>query len=63
MHIISIYQPNDWYKSDKSRIHILALVYASKSFLPMQTHQPHGKAFMSHLETIAIQNPVYVTVL
>ena len=54
-----MYHPDDWYKSNKSRMHILALVYAWKSFLPMN-HQPHSKAFMSHLESIITENPGYV---
>ena len=59
MEVSRLYQPNDWYKSEKSRMHILALVYASKSFLPMESHQPHAKPFMAHLESIAIENPEY----
>ena len=52
------YHPYDWYKSEKSRMHILALVYASKSFLAMK-QQPHSKAFMAHLESIVTENPNY----
>ena len=59
MEVSRLYQPDDWYKSEKSRMHILALVYASKSFLLVESHQPHAKAFMGHLESIATENPEY----
>ena len=57
--ISSIYQPDNWYKSDKSRVYILSLVYAPQSFLPFKPHQPHEKEFMVHLETIAWKKPEY----
>ena len=59
MQVSSIYQPNDWYKSDKPRMFTLPLVYASKSFLPHVAHQPQVKPFMDHLDTIVMENPEY----
>ena len=54
-----VYHADDWHKSEKSRMHILGLVYLSKSFLPNKAHQPHRKAFMEHLECIVIKNPEF----
>ena len=59
MQVSSTYQPNNWYKSDKPRMFILALVYASKLFLPHAAHQPHRKLFMDHLDSIVMENPEY----
>ena len=43
----------------KSRMHILALVYASKSYLLIKAHQPHGKEFMVHLGDIVAEKLEY----
>ena len=40
-------------------MYILSLVYAPQSFLPAKPHQPHGKEFIVHLETIALKKPEY----
>ena len=54
-----VYHADDWHKSEKSRMHILGLVYLSKSFLPNKAYQPHRRAFMDHLESIVIKNPEF----
>ena len=51
----SIYQENDSYKTNKSRTHILALIYVFKSFLPIKAHQAYEKGFIVYLETIAFE--------
>ena len=59
MQVSWVYQRDDWYKSEKSRMHILPLVYLSKSFLPIQSHQPCKKEFIVHLENIVMEKPDY----
>ena len=36
-------------------MHILALIYAFKSFLHIKAHQSYEKGFMAYLETIAFE--------
>ena len=59
MQVTTIYHQDHWYKSEKSRMHILGFVYLSKSFLSNKSHQQHRKAFMDHLESVIIENPEF----
>ena len=36
-------------------MHILALIYVFKSFLPIKAHQAYEKGFIVYLETIAFE--------
>ena len=40
-------------------MHMLALVYLSKSFLPTKSHQSHAKEFIKDLENIVNEKPEY----